>query len=138
MTTGTTVLIVDDNERLAHVLRSLIDDEPGFKVLGIAVSVDDALAHLSEFTPDLIVLDDYLHDEAGIEAVPRMRQLAPGARVLLWCSDPTVTTSTPPDGVDGVVNKGMTFREFASGLRDAMRGRTRRRLRARASHLTSH
>ena len=141
VTTGTTVLIVDDNERLAHVLRSLIDDEPGFRVLGLATSVDAALAHLAEFTPDVIVLDDYLHDEAGIDAVPRLRQLAPRVRVLLWCSDPGDISGPPPDGVDGVLNKGMTFREFAHGLRLAahMRRPTRvarrsLRQRERASH----
>ena len=139
VTSGTTtVLIVDDNERLAHVLRSLIDDEPGFRVLGLAISVDAALSHLAEFTPDLIVLDDYLHDEAGLEAVPRLRQLAPDVRVLLWCSDPGDVDARPPDGVDGILNKGMTFREFAHGLRLAANTRrpTRRSLRQRerASH----
>lgn len=113
------VVIADDNRRLAEVLRSLLDEEPGFAVAAVASTAMEAVTATGQECPDLIVLDADLTGDDELAVVARLRAAHAGAKIVLWASaeDPTERTHA---AVDGYVFKGDTFRAFVAGLRLAM------------------
>jgi two-component system CitB family response regulator len=58
-------LIVDDDFRVARIHAALVEQLPGFAVVGLAHTAADALALEAEHRPDLILLDEYLPDRRG-------------------------------------------------------------------------
>lgn len=68
------VLIVEDDVRIANILSKTIDNEAGFEVVGIAQNSSEAIILLDSFTPELIFLDVSLHDSNGLEVLKYIRQ----------------------------------------------------------------
>src|SRR4051794_41652103 len=61
------VLVVDDDFRVARLHARFVDDVPGFRVVGVAHTAEQARGLLDEHAPDLVLLDNYLPDQLGIE-----------------------------------------------------------------------
>ena len=77
------VLIVEDHALFRSGLKQLIGIEPGLTVAGEA---GDGLAGIrlaQSLRPDLILLDISMPELSGVEAIPRIREVAPGARILI-------------------------------------------------------
>lgn len=66
-----TVLVVDDEFGVAEVLQSILEDE-GYRVV-TAINGKQALARLSEFTPDLIMLDYMMPIMDGTQTLAAIR-----------------------------------------------------------------
>jgi CheY-like chemotaxis protein len=66
-----TVLVVDDEFGVAEVLQSILEDE-GYRV-ATAINGKQALARLSEFTPDLIMLDYMMPIMDGTQTLAAIR-----------------------------------------------------------------
>ena len=101
------VLIVDDHDIVRLGVRQILERLPRPCRVREAASVREALAGLADDPPDLLLLDLGLGDELALAALPRLRDAAPRARIL-------VLTSMPEDlyaerclraGADGFVAK---------------------------------
>lgn len=66
-----TVLVVDDEFGVAEVLQSLLEDE-GYRVV-TAINGKQALARLSEATPDLVMVDYMMPIMNGAQMVAAVR-----------------------------------------------------------------
>jgi DNA-binding NarL/FixJ family response regulator len=79
------ILIVDDKQFVRHTLRSLLGQQPHWKVYeaedGIA-AVERAL----EIKPDVVVMDIVMPNMSGIAAAYELRQVVPEAKVILISS----------------------------------------------------
>ncbi|MEV6952903.1 response regulator [Streptomyces sp. NPDC051183] len=78
-----TVLVVDDDMRVARINAAYVEKVPGFRVSGQAHSAAEALEFLSALPVDLILLDHYLPDENGLDLVRRLRQLGHRTDVMM-------------------------------------------------------
>ncbi|MDQ4215204.1 response regulator [Microbacterium sp. ASV81] len=67
--TESTVLVVDDDFRVANVHVGFVEAVPGFRVIGQAGSAAEALRQARELRPDLVLMDVYLPDGDGLEVV---------------------------------------------------------------------
>jgi response regulator of citrate/malate metabolism len=67
-----TVLVVDDDFRVAGVHAAFVDRVPGLKSIGIAHTAAQAQQLIGSLQPDLILLDNYLPDRPGIELLPEL------------------------------------------------------------------
>jgi len=74
-----TVLVVDDEFGVAEVLQSILEDE-GYRV-ATAINGKQALARLSEFTPDLIMLDYMMPIMDGAQTLSAIRNNTAFAKV---------------------------------------------------------
>lgn len=101
------VLVVDDHDVVRLGIRHVLDRLPQPCHVREAATVRDALDVLDDFQPALLMLDLGLGDDFALAALPRLRQAAPQARIL-------VLTSMPEDlyaerclraGADGFVAK---------------------------------
>ena len=84
------VLIVDDHPLTRGALASLLASND-FDVVGQAAGGAEAIGLAGELRPDLIVLDLTMPDMDGLEALPRLREAAPAAEVV-------VLTASEDDG----------------------------------------
>lgn len=71
-TAETTVLVVDDDFRVASVHVGFVQAVPGFRVLGQAGSAADALRQARGLRPDLVLMDVYLPDGDGLDVVRQL------------------------------------------------------------------
>lgn len=67
------VLVVDDDFMIANLQGKYIDKQEGYELAGIANNYDQTLARVRELMPDLVLLDVYLPDRSGIEALRTIR-----------------------------------------------------------------
>ncbi|HEY5247387.1 MAG TPA: response regulator transcription factor [Dermatophilaceae bacterium] len=79
------VVIVEDDPDIQSLIATIFSMDPRFTVTGLAESAEDALELTRTTNPQIIVLDDRLAGElTGVEAVPHLKEAAPGAKIILF------------------------------------------------------
>lgn len=86
------VLVVDDNPDIRTLLRMQLQFDERFDLAGEAVDGVEAIERAEELQPDLVVLDRQMPRLGGVEALPEIRRVAPGAAVVLYTTDVDPTT----------------------------------------------
>ncbi|MBV8079473.1 MAG: response regulator transcription factor [Actinobacteria bacterium] len=76
------VLIVDDHPLTREALASLLTAN-GFEVVGQASSGAEAIALAGSLAPGVVVLDLTMPDMTGLEALPRVHEVAPNAEIVV-------------------------------------------------------
>jgi DNA-binding NarL/FixJ family response regulator len=84
------ILIVDDHPLTRDALAGLLGAN-GFDVVGQASGGAEAIDRAGELRPDLVLLDLTMPDMDGLTALPRVREAAPGAEIV-------VLTASEDDG----------------------------------------
>lgn len=79
-----TVMIVDDSLFMRNILCGILKSQ-GFLVIAEAASGLEAVRHLHELKPDIIVLDIILPDASGLELLVSILQTNPLTKVVI-CS----------------------------------------------------
>jgi DNA-binding NarL/FixJ family response regulator len=85
---ATRILIVDDHPLTRDALAALVE-QSGFEVAGQAADGEAAVKLAGELGPDLILLDLSLPGMNGLEALPRLREAAPAAEVVVLTASGT-------------------------------------------------
>jgi two-component system LytT family response regulator len=67
-------LIVDDEPLARRELRRLLADFPGVEIIGEAANVDDAVAGVQRWGPDLLLLDIQMPGGSGFDVLARLEQ----------------------------------------------------------------
>jgi len=100
------ILIVDDHRIFVAALRVLLENEPGFEVVGEARNREEAL-DAARSQPDVILLDLDLGEESGAELLPDLMKTASKSRVLLLTGvvDSDLHLRTICLGAVGIVHK---------------------------------
>ena len=77
------LLLVDQNDDFLDGLCSLLEKDPGLKVLGRAHTAREAIERAREMQPDLVLLDLSLPDLNGFKVVPWLKALDPRPLVVV-------------------------------------------------------
>lgn len=94
------VLIVEDQTLMRQGLRTILDLEPGFTVIGEAIDGQAGIEAALALKPDVILMDVQLPRRTGIEATAEICKQWPGARILI------LTTFSKDDTVFQAVRAG--------------------------------
>lgn len=78
------MVLVDDEAALRLLVRRSLEARDGFEVIGEAGDGAEAIALAERTQPDVVVLDLGLPDLSGLEVIPRLRAVAPDARVVVF------------------------------------------------------
>lgn len=121
---GFRVLLVDDHQVVRLGVRTLIDDQPGMRVVGEAGTVRQAVSRARELVPDIVVLDIRLPDGSGVDACRQIKADLPETRVIVLTSfpDDEVILDAIACGADGYVLKQIGSAELVDALRRVGRG----------------
>jgi CheY-like chemotaxis protein len=113
------VLVVDDNPAARRVVVHLLRADPAFRVRGVAHDGLEAVELTGEDCPDLIVLDHEMPRMTGLEALPKLREQCPGARIVMWSLSDDVADHALAAGGDGFVSKAEPIDALLDWLRRA-------------------
>ena len=83
METPIRILIADDHTIVRQGLARLLEDQPGFQVVGEAYDGRMAIEKATALNPDVVVLDIGMPLMNGIEAARRIHKLLPQTRILI-------------------------------------------------------
>jgi response regulator of citrate/malate metabolism len=78
-----TVLVVDDDFRVARIHSAFVNRVEGFRAVGVAHTGADALTAARTLKPDLILLDLYLPDIFGLDLISRIRVEGADSEVIV-------------------------------------------------------
>jgi two-component system invasion response regulator UvrY len=81
---GGTIMLVDDHAIVREGYRSVLQKQPGLRVVAEAEDGADAYRLYKETRPDLVIMDLTMPGIGGIEAIRRIRQWDPAARILVF------------------------------------------------------
>ena len=77
------VFLADDHAVLRDGLRCLLEAQRDIRVIGDAADGREAVRQVRQLKPDVVLMDIAMPELNGIEATVQVRQLCPGARVLM-------------------------------------------------------
>lgn len=113
------VLVVDDHSVVREGIRTVLAGAPGFLMVAEAATAEQAVAQAGMHQPDVIVLDISMPGGSGLGVVGTLRQIAPGARILILSvhDDTEYVVESVRAGAHGYLRKDTT----PGDLRDAIR-----------------
>ena len=116
-------LIVDDHDIVLEGLRRALERE-GISVVGATGDVDEAVQVARREQPDLCLVDLRLGPDSGLEAIPRLLDAAPGARVAMLTSFPEGRSARAAieAGATGFIVKDTPVPELCRQLRAVVGG----------------
>jgi DNA-binding NarL/FixJ family response regulator len=118
------VLIADDHAVVRQGLRTYLELQDDVEVVAEAADGEEAVAAAAQHTPDVVLLDLAMPRLDGIAALPRLREVAPAARVLVLTSfgeDERVFTALRA-GAAGFLLKDTEPSDLARAIRTAHAG----------------
>lgn len=112
------VLVVDDVADFRHLLRLSLEGNGRFAVVGEAGDGARAVQQAAELQPDLILLDLVMPRPNGFETLPRLREVAPHARVVVLSAldNRALESEVRSLGAVGYLDKGLSPEELRRGL----------------------
>jgi DNA-binding NarL/FixJ family response regulator len=101
------VLLVDDNPAVRAMVRQLFEAHPDFEVAGEAGNGGEGVAEARNLKPDLVVIDLAMPVMTGLDAVPLLRKVVPGAPLILFTvhEGKEIERLARAAGIDAVVSK---------------------------------
>jgi DNA-binding NarL/FixJ family response regulator len=118
------VLIVDDHAIVREGLRTLLDEEDEFEVVGEAMRGTEALKLAPALQPDVILMDLVMPEMDGIETIRHLRQNKVQSNVLVLTSfseDQRVRDAVQA-GAIGYLLKDVLKHDLLRAIRAAARG----------------
>ena len=118
------VLIADDNTLFREGLRMLLAQEPVISVVGEAADGLQAIRLAEALQPDILLLDIRMPGLGGIEALPQIREKAPGTKVLILSgfSEGELMFQALQLGAKGYLSKLLTHRDLIKAIRATYAG----------------
>jgi two-component system, NarL family, response regulator DesR len=119
------LVLCDGNRILSEALAAALVAHDG-EMTAVATSTADAcLAAVTEYRPDVCVLDPRLSEaEDGLRLIREIRNLCPGLAVLVLTdvSDPDSWVQARRLGITGLVSKNRSVSQIADALRAIVAG----------------
>jgi len=118
------VLIVEDSEAVRQSVCSMLQGCTDFHVVGEARDGFQAINQSRVLQPDVILLDVSMPNLSGIEAVPRIHQVSPESKVLMFSlhDSSTAVIAALDAGALGYLVKSDAECDLLAGLRATGQG----------------
>jgi DNA-binding NarL/FixJ family response regulator len=118
------LLLVDDQRLMREGLRTLLELESDFEIVGEAGDGQAALEAYAAFQPDVVLMDIRMPVMDGVEATRRLRAQWPAARVIILTTfdDDANVFEGLRAGAQGYLLKDLSGQELASAVRTVAGG----------------
>ncbi len=105
----TTVLVVDDYPAMLRGIPKVLESDATVTVVGTAARIADAITLAHQLQPDVAVIDVNIPGGGGWALARRLRQTAPGIRLVaysVYADDALIDRTLEAEGVNAFVLKG--------------------------------
>lgn len=118
------IYLLDDHVLVRRGLRSVLELEAGFEVVGEAGTVTEGVPEILRLAPDVAILDGRLPDGNGIDACREVRSVDPRIKALILTSydEDEALFSAILAGASGYVLKQVDETALVSGIRAVAHG----------------
>lgn len=118
------VLIVDDHALVRAGIRSLIEGQSGFEVVGEAAQGDEVLGKVMQLQPDVVLMDIAMPGMNGIEATKLLKREFPHIHVIILTmhDDEEFFFTLIREGASGYILKDSEPEQLVSAIRNAAKG----------------
>ena len=120
------VLVVDDHALLRTGVANIINLEPELEVVAEAANGADAIEAFRQHRPDVVLMDLRMPGMEGVEAVTRIREIDPHARVVVlttYDADEDIARALQA-GAKAYILKDIAAEALVSCIRDVLVGKT--------------
>lgn len=123
------VLIIEDDVRIAEINRRLVQKVPGYQVIGIATDGQQAKDELTILHPNLVILDIYFPDMNGLDFLQVIRRDFPETDVIMITASREINSVKEAlrSGVFDFIVKPLIFERLKSSLKNYQEFRNRLR-----------
>ncbi|CAM3326832.1 response regulator transcription factor [Kibdelosporangium persicum] len=120
------LLIVDDHPVVRDGLRATFTGEPDIEVVGEAGNGREAIDMVAAHDANVVLMDLRMPELDGVRAIRRLRETAPGTRVLVLTTFDTDSDVLPAieAGATGYLLKDATTDELLKAVRAAHQGQS--------------
>ena len=118
------VLVADDHSMVREGIRSVLERETGFEVVGEATTGLEVLALAERLQPDIAVLDISMPGQSGLVAAARIRMELPDVKVLILSmyDNCEYVLESVRAGAHGYLLKDGAAQELATAIRAVLSG----------------
>jgi len=118
------LLVVDDHTLFRRGLIALLSQYDSVTIAGEAADAGEAQRRAAQLRPDVILLDNHLPGVRGVDALPGLRDAAPGARVLMLTvsEDEADLAAALKNGAQGYVLKTIEGDALVDAIARCARG----------------
>lgn len=85
------LLVVDDVTDARALVRVALGRFGRYEIVAESDNAEDAIELAASHQPDGIILDILMPGLSGLDALPRLRQVAPEAKIVVWSSTASST-----------------------------------------------
>jgi DNA-binding NarL/FixJ family response regulator len=119
------IVLADDHIMLRHGLKRILMERADYEVVAEAGDGLELLGILKEFAPEIVVLDISMPRLRGTEAIPQIKRLRPGARivVLTMHKDEDYLKQAITAGADGYILKEAAEMELFNAIDRVLQGK---------------
>jgi two-component system, NarL family, nitrate/nitrite response regulator NarL len=118
------ILLVDDHSLFRDSLSRLLQNEPGFRMVGSCATVAEALSIIASEQPDIVLLDYDLGEEQGSVALAEIRKHGFKGRVLMVTAgmSDAATVRMLESGSEGIFLKHSSPAQLVEAIRRMIAG----------------
>jgi two-component system response regulator NreC len=119
------IVIADDHRTVRQGVRSLLEDEPDFAVIGEADDGLEAVSVVERLQPDVLLLDIVMPGMNGFEVARVVKKRFPETRIVILTihSNEAYVLEALQAGASGYVIKQSSSEELVRAIREAAAGR---------------
>ncbi len=120
----TTIFVADDHPVISKGLKTLLEVEHEFRVLGSTTDGLETARLVEHHKPDLLILDLMMPGMNGLEVIKRVKLSSPKTRILVYSmhSDPAYVHQALENGASGYLTKDATMVELVKAVRKVASG----------------
>lgn len=118
------ILLADDHSVVRAGLRTLINTEPDFDLVGEAADGNQVIQLAAQLQPDVVVMDVSMPGLGGIDAMQKLKELVPQTRVLIltFHEDESLVRKAISSGASGYIIKRAAESELINAIRIVSQG----------------
>lgn len=117
-------MLVDDHDLVRTGIKRLLEDQPNIKIVGEAVSGEQALAQVDEYEPDVVLMDINMPGIGGLEATRKLLQRKSNLKIIAVTmhEDDLFAQRLLKSGAMGYITKGTRVEEILQAIQSVMDG----------------
>jgi two-component system response regulator DegU len=120
----TRIILVDDHLFFREGVKSILDNEPSFEVVGSATNGIEALNLVDTLKPDIVLMDVNMPEMDGIEATKEIVTLHPNTKVVMLSvhAEKSYVIDSLKNGASGYIIKETTPPELIGAITQVVKG----------------